>query len=97
MPPTRGGELSRAKLSTGGRWLHVESSHHINYLELLAAFLALQSFAKLCHDMTIQMKMDNVTAVKYINKLGGTHSSLLCQLALTIWEWSLQRNKFLIA
>jgi len=34
------------KLSTGGRWSQEESSHHINYLELLAAFLALQSFAK---------------------------------------------------
>jgi len=34
--------------------------------------------------------------VTYINKLGGTNSPLLCQLALTIWEWNLQKY-FLIA
>ena len=66
-------------------------------IELLAAFLALQSFAKHSSSLTIQMKMDNVTVVTYINKLGGTHSPILCQLALTIWEWSLQRNIFLVA
>ena len=92
----KGWGARQGELSTGGRWSQEESSHHINYLELLAAFLALQSFAKHSRSMTIQMKMDNVTAVTYINKLGGTHSPLLCQLALTIREWSLQRKIFLI-
>lgn len=32
--------------STGGCWSPVEQSYHINAKELLAAFLALQSFAK---------------------------------------------------
>ena len=45
----------------------------------------------------MQMKLDNVTAVTYINKLGGTHSQPLCQLAMTVWEWYLQRNVFLVA
>ena len=75
---------------TGGRWSQEEASHHINYWELLAAFLALQCFA-------IQMKLDNVTAVTYINKLGGIHSLPLYQLAVTIWEWCNQRNIFLLA
>jgi len=52
-------------------WPQEDTLHHINYLELLATFLALQSFAKHKHSMTIQMKLDNVTAVTYINKLGG--------------------------
>ena len=82
---------------TGGRWSREEALHHINYLELLAAFLALQCFAKHCHNMTIQMRLDSVTAVTYINKLGGTHSPLLCQLVLTIWDWCLQREIFLLA
>jgi hypothetical protein len=30
----------------GGRWSVVEATHHINYLELLAASLAVQAFAK---------------------------------------------------
>ena len=33
------------KTSTGGRWSTLEGIHHINYLELLAAFLALKTFA----------------------------------------------------
>jgi len=69
----------------------------INYLELLAAFLALQCFIKHSNGITIQMKLDNVTAVTYINKLGGTHSEALCQLALTIWDWCVQRDVFLVA
>ena len=87
----------QGKLQTGGRWSQAETAHHINYLKLLAAFLALQCFAKGTNGITVQMKLDNVTAVTYINKLGGTHSKPLCQLALTVWEWCLQRNVFLVA
>ena len=87
----------QGKLQTGGRWSPAEIPHHINYLELLAAFLALQCFAKHSNGITVQMKLDNVTAVTYINKLGGTHSQPLCQLALTIWDWCIQRDVFLVA
>ena len=87
----------QGELQTGGRWSLEETSHHINYLELLAAFLALQSFTKQRKGITVQMKLDNVTAVTYINKLGGTHSQVLCQLALTIWDWCIQRDVFLVA
>ena len=87
----------QCKLQTGGRWSQAETTHHIKCLELLAAFLALQCFAKHSNGITIQMKLDNVTTVTYINKLGGTHSQPLCQLALTIWEWCVQRNVFLVA
>jgi len=31
---------------SGGLWSPQEASHHINYLELLAAFLALKAFGK---------------------------------------------------
>ena len=42
---------------------------HINYLELQAAFLALQSFAKNC------INIHNVVAISYINQMGGTRFS----------------------
>ena len=87
----------QGELQTGGRWSPAETTHHINYLELLAAFVALQSFAKTSSGIIMQMKLDNVTAVTYINKLGGTHSQALCQLALTIWDWCVQRDVFLVA
>ena len=87
----------QGEMQTGGCWSVNEASNHINYLELLALFLALQCFAKQKHNTTILLKMDNVTAVTYINKMGGTQSEGLCHLALTIWNWCLQQNIFLIA
>ena len=33
-------------VSTGGSWTHVEAQSHINYLEMLSIYLALQTFAK---------------------------------------------------
>ena len=88
----------QGKLQTGGRWSQAETIHHIKYLELLAAFLALRCFTKHSNRITVQMKLDNVVTVTYINKRGGgTHSQPLCQLALTIWEWCVQRNVFLVA
>ena len=83
--------------TTGGSWSAQEMKHHINYLELLAAFLAVQCFLKEISNMTILLRLDNVTAVTFINRMGGTHSKPLCQLALALWEWCIQRNLFLVA
>jgi len=85
------------EIRTGGVWSRAEALNHINYLELLAAHLAVQCFAKQQRNITIQLRLDNVTAVTYINKMGGTHSQLLCDLATQMWEWSLQQNIFLSA
>ena len=71
--------------------------NHINYLELLAAFQALQCFTKQKHNITIQLMMDNLAVVTYINKLRGPHSLVLGNLAISLWEWSLQKNIYLIA
>ena len=87
----------QGKFQTDGRWSLTETSHHINYLDLLATLLALQCFAKHSRGITVQMKLDNVTAVTYIKKLGGTHSQALYQLVLMIWDWCIQRDVFLVA
>ena len=71
--------------TTGGTWSAQQMRHHINYLELLAAFLAVQYFLKGESNMTIFLRLD-VTAVTFINQMGGTHSKVLCQLALTLLE-----------
>ena len=77
---------------TGGLWSKQEALHHINYLKLLAAFLALKSFTKGKRDLSILLNMDSITALTYVNKMGGPHSYLLCSLALTMWNWCLQRH-----
>ena len=52
-----------------GMWSKKEYLNYINHLELLAAFLALQSFAKWKYNITIQLKIDNLMVVTYINKM----------------------------
>ena len=77
-----GAVCRNTKISTGGPWSKRESTAHINWLELKAAFLAVQCYARQLHNCHIQIFLDNQVAVAYINKMGGTHSRKLCDLAL---------------
>ena len=64
----------------------------INCLELLAATLALKAFVKNQHHLTALLKLDNTTAVAYINNQGGTVSKDLVSLTRDLWMWCLERN-----
>ena len=80
--------------SVQGLWSQEKMFWHINPRELQAAYLALKIFSpsqinQLFH---IQLQIDNQAAVSYINHLRGTHSKLLCQLSLDLWNWSLSRQ-----
>ena len=77
---------------TGGPWSPTERMRHINCLELLAATLAVKCFAKGKQNITIHLKVDNTTAMAYINKFGGTVSPELNQLTKELWLWCLERN-----
>ena len=68
------GAVLNTQTRTGGVWSVQEASNHINYLELLAAFLALKAFGKSWTDLTVLLRMDNFTAVTYVNQKGGTCS-----------------------
>ena len=80
---------------TGSHWSPKEATYHINYLELLAVFLALKCFA--CDNARVCLKTDNTTVVAYINKMGGIGSPMLNTLAREIWFWCLTRNIFVTA
>ena len=84
-------------ITDGGLWSPEEATHHINYLELLATFLAIKAFGKAWPNVTVLLRMDNVTTVSHINQKGRTVSQLLCQLVLTIWTWCVERNTSLLA
>ena len=84
------GAVLNGQSHTGGVWSPKEVSYHINYLELLAAFLAIKAFGKTRQNTTFLLRLDNVTAVSYINQKGGTVSKALCQLAITIWTWCVE-------
>ena len=87
-----GAVCRNTKIATGGPWSKGESTAHINWLELKAAFLAVQCYARQLHNCHIQIFLDNRVAVAYINKMGGTHSRKLCDLALEMWEWCIERR-----
>ena len=51
-----------------------KATHHINYLELLAAFLAIKAFGKSWWDITVLLRMDNITAVRMLHKPERGHN-----------------------
>ena len=82
---------------SGGHWSFKKSQLHINVKELLAAFLALQTFAGNKKEIHVLLKLENMTAVYYINRMGGTHSKKLMEVTSQIWDWSLDRKIILTA
>ena len=78
--------------TTGGLWSTEEACFHINLLELKAAYLALQCFLKETVSTHVLMRLDNRTAIAYLNRMGGPSYSPLCQLAIDIWNWCLARQ-----
>ena len=57
-------------VSTGGLWTAMEAQHHINYLELLAIFLALKVFVKKIMGKHVKVLTDHCTAMADINHMG---------------------------
>lgn len=83
--------------STGGRWSTAESRCHINQLELQACFFGLKTFSGHLHDVHVRLRIDNTTAIAYINRLGGTTNRDLSELARSIWQWAWSRRLHLSA
>ena len=86
-------------VSIGEHWSPEESRLHINVLELKAAYLAIQAFTK--HRETtpshIHLRVDNSTAVAYINRRGGTRSPTLSEIALDLWSYILKIGSWVTA
>ena len=78
-------------MSTGGPWSTQEKTRHINCLELLAATLTLKTFTKNERDLSVWLRIDNTTAVAYINNQRKTVSQLF-HLTCDLWMWCLKRN-----
>ncbi len=82
-------------MRTGGLWSQNERLLHINCLELLAGAFAVKCFAKNRICLHIRLRMDNTTAIAYINKLGGTRSLVLSNLVADLWTWALNKGMIL--
>ena len=92
-----GGYDIDSKMHCNGRWKPHESDYAINYLELLAIFFTLRSLYHDYTDVHIQIQCDNVSAIAYINDLGGMTSVDMDRLAKKIWTWCIQRRIFISA
>ena len=67
------------EVRTGGLWSEKERTQHINCLELMAGALAVRTFAKHKRNIHVRLRMDNKTAIFYINRMGGTRSQSMVQ------------------
>jgi hypothetical protein len=77
------------------RWGGVFSSsiakEHINYKELLTVWYALRSAPVDLKNKTLEIGIDNTTAMWYLRKSGGSRRHL-AKLSETIWLWLLQHK-----
>lgn len=80
-----------------GHWTEDDKCFHINYLELLAAFIGLKTFAAKLRNCEILLRIDNTTAIAYVNKMGGTRFQHLNNLARELWQWCEQRRLWVYA
>ena len=60
--------IACGSLSSGGHWTKLESKLHINVSELLAASYALRIYCKNMLNTSVLLKMDNASALAWINQ-----------------------------
>ncbi|MPC67323.1 hypothetical protein E2C01_061497 [Portunus trituberculatus] len=75
-----------------GIWTVEEQELHMNYLELLAVFRALQSFEQALSESVVSVMSNNSTVVAYLRKSGGTRSEPLSTLSETVLRWCESRS-----
>ena len=91
------GAYSHSDLFTQGKWTPNESHYHINSLELLAVLFGIQSLFPGSNHISLVVLCDNIPAVRYINRKGGTRSKDLCKLSLALWDYCIDHNILLRA
>lgn len=80
-----------------GNWSSNELALHINEKELQAAFYGLKIFTTNLQECNILLRIDNTTAISYINRMGGIQYPHLNDLARKIWQWCESKRIFVFA
>ncbi|XP_046478644.1 uncharacterized protein [Neodiprion pinetum] len=80
-----------------GFWKSSEMNLHINCLELIATFMALKCFARDLSNCELLLRIDNTTAISYVNRRGGVQYPGLNKVSKDIWRWCEKRNIWLFA
>ena len=84
-------------VASGGVWLPIERTFHINFLELKAAFFALKAFQTQLQGKHVRLMLDNTTAIACLNHMGTSHSDSCNELTHNIWSWCIDHNIFVSA
>lgn len=82
---------------SGGHWTTTERANHINYLELLAIYFGLKSIANEKRHCDILLRVDNTTAISYVNRMGGVQYPHLNKISSKIWKWCEEKRIFIFA
>ena len=83
-------------VTNGSLFSEEEQTNHINYLEILACFLTLETFCSSLRDCHIKAMIDNTTAISYINNMDGR--TIPCnQLTRKLWVRRIERNLWITA
>ena len=82
---------------TAGVWARSEKNWHINYKELMAVKLALEALAVNYSNCEILLRVDNTSAISFVNRMGSVRYSHYNDLAKEIWHWAQCRKIFLVA
>lgn len=88
-----GGHLNQR--TTSGSWSVEERQLHINVLELKAILLALQTFRLELCGKHVKVFCDNITAITYVNEMGGTRSLMCNEVAILIWDWCIANDAWI--
>lgn len=94
---TTGWGVACAEERASGAWSEQERARHINYLEILAAFFGLKVFTKDLRNCQILLRIDNTTAISYINRMGGIQYPHLTEVTKALWQWCEKRNLYVYA
>ncbi|XP_045137209.1 uncharacterized protein LOC123519768 [Portunus trituberculatus] len=70
-----------------GLWSLQEKNLHINHLEILVVFRALQALQRDLSGTVVNLISDNTTVVTYLRNSGGTQSKSLSVLTWVILRW----------
>lgn len=80
-----------------GFWKAKDLELHINVLELMAAFFGLKCFANNRRRCNIMLRLDNTTAIAYINGMRDSRYEGLSSIAREIWQWCEEREIWITA
>jgi len=82
---------------SGGLWNSEEKLNHINWLELKAIDIGLQSYTRESNFQHVRIMCDNTTAMSYINNMGGMQSVSCDSLAGRIWAYAISKKFWISA